>query len=183
VAATAGRLAGDEAGERIAVAYAQRLHQLMAYKDEYEVARLHLDSVERARVEHEFGADADVSILLHPPALRALGMKRKIRMRRTAPAVLKTLHALRGVRGTRMDVFGYAKVRREERALIAEYSRLVRDALPHLTSENVRQVEDLVQLAEAVRGYEDIKLDRISKFRENARQALARLNESAGVST
>ncbi|MGW7694516.1 indolepyruvate ferredoxin oxidoreductase family protein [Streptomyces asiaticus] len=179
VAATARRRAGDEAGERIAVAYAEGLHKLMAYKDEYEVARLHLDTVERARVADEFGADATVSVLLHPPALRALGMKRKIRLRRTAPALFSLLRALRRLRGTRLDLFGYAEVRRQERALIEEYPRLVRDALARLTPGNATAVEDLVRLVEAVRGYEDIKLARVEEFRTTARAALDDLTATA----
>ncbi|MER8003785.1 indolepyruvate ferredoxin oxidoreductase family protein [Streptomyces sp. NPDC095613] len=182
VANMARKRAGDEAGERIALAYAQGLHKLMAYKDEYEVARLHLDAVEQARIEDEFGADAAVSVLLHPPALRSLGMKRKIRLRRTAPAVFKTLHALRGLRGTRLDVFGYAQVRRQERALIEEYPRLVRDALMHLTADNAAAIEDLVRLTEVIRGYEEIKLARIADFRAKARTALADLNAPTAVS-
>ncbi|GAA2300352.1 indolepyruvate ferredoxin oxidoreductase family protein [Streptomyces violaceusniger] len=179
VAAVARRRAGDEAGERVAVAYAEGLHKLMAYKDEYEVARLHLDTVERARVADEFGADATVSVLLHPPALRALGMKRKIRLRRTAPALFSLLRVLRRLRGTRLDLFGYAEVRRQERALIEEYPRLVRAALTRLTPGNATAVEELVRLVEAVRGYEDIKLARVEEFRATARAVLDDLAATA----
>ncbi|MFF9571493.1 indolepyruvate ferredoxin oxidoreductase family protein [Streptomyces sp. NPDC014685] len=178
VAATARRLAGDEAGERIAVAYAKGLYKVMAYKDEYDVARLHLDTVEKARIGDEFGPDASVSVLLHPPVLRALGMRRKIRLRRTAPLAFRALRALRGVRGTSFDVFGYAHVRREERALVQEYPRLVRTALARLTPDNATEVEELVRLVDGVRGYEDIKLARLADFRDQARSALDAL-ESA----
>ncbi|MDX3229256.1 indolepyruvate ferredoxin oxidoreductase family protein [Streptomyces sp. ME19-01-6] len=182
VAALARERAGHEAGERIAVAYAKGLHHLMAYKDEYEVARLHLDTVERARITEEFGAGASVSVLLHPPVLRALGMKRKIRLRRTAPALFRALYGLRGLRGTRLDVFGHATVRREERALIDEYRRLVQDALTHLTPRTATGIEALVLLADGIRGYEDIKLARIAEFRDQARTALRDLSAPEAVS-
>ncbi|MET8768856.1 indolepyruvate ferredoxin oxidoreductase family protein [Streptomyces sp. NPDC004658] len=181
VAAEARKRAGNELGERVALAYAQGLHKLMAYKDEYEVARLHLDAVEKARIEDEFGADATIAVLLHPPVLRALGMKRKIRLRRTAPAVFKMLYALRGLRGTRLDVFGYAQLRRQERVLVAEYRRLVRTALAHLTADNATEVEELARLVEDIRGYEEIKLARIADFRAAARTALEDLDAASAV--
>ncbi|MDT0485944.1 indolepyruvate ferredoxin oxidoreductase family protein [Streptomyces doebereineriae] len=155
----------------IAVAYAENLHKLMAYKDEYEVARLHLDRAEKSRRDREFGPDARVSVLLHPPVLRALGVKRKIRLRRTATLVFRALHATRGLRGTPFDVFGYAAVRRVERQLIVEYRDLMRTALAHLTPENSEEVAALAALPGLVRGYEDIKLAGAVRYRAEARAA------------
>ncbi|MEW9548134.1 indolepyruvate ferredoxin oxidoreductase family protein [Nonomuraea sp. NPDC050783] len=171
--------AGEEAGAAIALAYARGLHKLMAYKDEYEVARLHLDPVERARREREFGADARVSVLLHPPVLRAMGMKRKIELRRSAPVLFRGLRAARVLRGTSFDVFGLARVRRVERELVGEYRALVRAALDRLTPAAAGAVAELAGLPELIRGYEDIKLARVAEFRERAAAVLARLDELA----
>ncbi|MBT2234265.1 indolepyruvate ferredoxin oxidoreductase family protein [Nonomuraea sp. NEAU-A123] len=176
VAALAADRAGEE-GAPIALAYAKGLHKLMAYKDEYEVARLHLDPAERARREREFGADAVVSVLLHPPILRALGMKRKIRLRRSANVVFRVLRAGRFLRGTPFDVFGYAGVRRVERALVTEYRDLMRDALARLSPATAGAVAAIAALPEAIRGYEDIKLARVAEYRDRARTALAELSE------
>ncbi|MFI9593170.1 indolepyruvate ferredoxin oxidoreductase family protein [Nonomuraea sp. NPDC052265] len=178
VAEAAGR-AGEEAGARVGLAYARSLHKLMAYKDEYEVARLHLDPAEQARREREYGADATVSVLLHPPLLRAMGMKRKIRLRRSAPVLFRGLRAARVLRGTALDVFGQAEVRRVERELIIEYRDLMRAALARLTPGTIDAVAEIAGLPESIRGYEDIKLARVAEFRERAATALARLAEAA----
>ncbi|GGN22743.1 indolepyruvate ferredoxin oxidoreductase family protein [Streptomyces fuscichromogenes] len=182
IAVLARRGAGPEAGERIALAYAVSLHRLMAYKDEYEVARLHLDTVERARVADEFGSGADIAVLLHPPLLRALGMQRKIRLRRTAPTLFRALRGLRTLRGTRLDPFGLAAVRREERALVREFPALVREALACLTADNAAEVQALVELPDRIRGYEEIKLARIAEYRAEARAALTALRSPTAVS-
>ncbi|WP_223166820.1 indolepyruvate ferredoxin oxidoreductase family protein [Nonomuraea sp. SYSU D8015] len=173
--------AGEEAGAAIALAYARGLHKLMAYKDEYEVARLHLDPAEQARREREFGADAVVTVLLHPPVLRALGMKRKIKLRRSAPVLFRGLRAARVLRGTAFDVFGRARVRRVERELVGEYRDLVRAALARLTPATADAVAEIAGLPELIRGYEDIKLARVADFRERARTALTRLDEPLEV--
>ncbi|MGP3910113.1 indolepyruvate ferredoxin oxidoreductase family protein [Nonomuraea sp. 10N515B] len=169
--------AGEEAGTEIALAYARGLHKLMAYKDEYEVARLHLDPAEQARREREFGADAVVTVLLHPPVLRAMGMKRKIKLRRSAPVLFRGLRAARVLRGTAFDVFGRARVRRVERELVGEYRELVRAALARLTPATAGTVTEIAGLPELIRGYEDIKLARVAEFRERAKTVLARLEE------
>ena len=74
----------------------------MAYKDEYEVARLHLDAVQEARRDAEFGPGAKVEVMLHPPLLRALGLDRKLGVPQAAARPLFTgLRAARRLRGTR----------------------------------------------------------------------------------
>ncbi|RSN12642.1 indolepyruvate ferredoxin oxidoreductase [Nonomuraea sp. WAC 01424] len=178
VAEAVGR-AGEEAGARVGLAYARSLHKLMAYKDEYEVARLHLDPAEQARRDREYGPDAVVSVMLHPPLLRAMGMKRKIRLRRSAPVLFRGLRAARVLRGTAFDVFGQAEVRRVERELVTEYRDLMRAALARLTPGTIDAVAELAGLPESIRGYEDIKLARVAEFRERAAAALARLAEAA----
>ncbi|MFG1863221.1 indolepyruvate ferredoxin oxidoreductase family protein [Microbispora bryophytorum] len=176
VAALAAERAGEEAGARIGLAYARGLHRLMAYKDEYEVARLHLDPVERARREREFGPGAAVSVLLHPPLLRAMGLTRKIRLRRSAGVVFRGLRAARVLRGTALDVFGYAAVRRVERTLVVEYRELVRRAFDRLTPATAAAVAEIAALPDLIRGYEDIKLARVAEFRDRAAALLAELN-------
>ncbi|ANY08504.1 indolepyruvate ferredoxin oxidoreductase family protein [Pseudonocardia sp. HH130630-07] len=177
--ATAG--AGAGAGERIGAAYARGLHTLMAYKDEYEVARLHLDPVETARREREYGPDARVSVLLHPPVLRALGMRRKIALgARTAGPAFRALRAARRLRGTPLDVFGLAGVRRTERALVGEYQGIVRAALEHLAPDTADGVVAVAETASLVRGYEDIKLANVERFRGEAAARLADLTRVPG---
>src|SRR5690606_32116477 len=106
VPAIAAERAGAEAGERIAVAHARGRHKLMADMDEYGVARRHPAPQERARREAECGPDAEVSVLLHPPVLRAMGVNRKIKLRRSAGPVFRALRAARRLRGTALDPFG-----------------------------------------------------------------------------
>jgi len=170
------RRVAEIGGERIGLAYARGLHRLLAYKDEYEVARLHLDPAEKARRDAEFGPDAKASVLLHPPVLRALGMKNKIRLSgRTAEVAFRGLRAAKGLRGTAFDVFGYAGVRRVERELVGEYQALVRSALSRLTPENETRVVAIAELADVVKGYEEIKLANVERFRAAAAEALAAL--------
>ena len=85
---------------RLGEAVARYLFKLMAYKDEYEVARLLLQDEFSQRVRKQFGDDAQLAFNLHPPLLRALGLKRKLRLGRWFIPVLKALRRLRVIRGT-----------------------------------------------------------------------------------
>jgi indolepyruvate ferredoxin oxidoreductase len=159
----------------LAEAVARHLHKLMSYKDEYEVARLHLDAVERAKLSAEFGEDAKVYFMLHPPLLRALGMKRKLKLGRWFMPAFRLLYRMRRLRGGRLDPFGRAKVRREERALIGEYRALVDEALELLTPDTHATALELLELPDVIRGYEEIKLRNVVLFRKRADAILKRL--------
>ena len=159
----------------IAEAYARGLYKLMSYKDEYEVARLHLDTVERAKVTGEFGEDAKVLFMLHPPVLRALGLQRKLKLGPWFRPAFRTLHGMRRLRGTPLDPFGPAEVRRVERALIGEYRDLVGRALERLTPATHTTVAQIAALPDVVRGYEDVKLRNVERFRADAERLAASL--------
>lgn len=148
----------------LSIALARYLYKLMAYKDEYEVARLLLAPKEAKQIETLFGNQGKVYWHLHPSFLRALGVKRKVKVGAWFTPALKLLRALKGVRGTRLDVFGLGVVRKRERALIAEYRQLIEDAARILTPENHATVVSLANLPDMVRGYEDIKMDTIRGY-------------------
>nr|WP_309233501.1 indolepyruvate ferredoxin oxidoreductase family protein [Conexibacter sp. W3-3-2] len=173
-AATPGRL-------ELTAAFADGLFKLMAYKDEYEVARLHLLPQERARIEAEFGPGARVALQLHPPALRALGLRRKLSLGPWFTPALHGLRAGRRLRGTPLDPFGRAAVRRTERALVDDYLGLVRDALAHLAPHTHATVVELAALPDVVRGYEDVKLASVERFRAQAQVLRGRLEGDPAV--
>ncbi|MDX6728465.1 MAG: indolepyruvate ferredoxin oxidoreductase [Baekduia sp.] len=163
----------------IAEAYARNLYKLLAYKDEYEVARLHLDAVESARREATFGTGAKVYVMLHPPVLRALGMDRKVKLGRWFFPAFRVLRGMRRLRGSRLDLFGVPKVRRVERALPAEYRALVERSLERLTPVTHATIAQIAGLPDVVRGYEDIKLANVERFREQAAALEAELATGA----
>ncbi|PYO34307.1 MAG: 2-oxoacid ferredoxin oxidoreductase, partial [Candidatus Rokuibacteriota bacterium] len=159
----------------VSVAVARHLYKLMAYKDEYEVARLHLDAAMRAEVEAKWGGPVKLSWHLHPPLLRALGLRRKIRLGAWFAPAFKALRAMKGLRGTRLDVFGYAEVRRVERQLGDEYRQLIETVLAKLGPANHDAAVAIAELPDEIRGYEQIKLDSIKRFREKAAQLISQL--------
>jgi indolepyruvate ferredoxin oxidoreductase len=159
----------------LAEAVARQLFKLMAYKDEYEVARLHLDAVERAKLGAEFGEDARVYFMLHPPLLRALGLKRKLKLGRWFVPGFRLLYRMRRLRGRWLDPFGRAEVRRVERELIYEYEGMVTEALALLTPESHDTAVELLELPDVIRGYEEIKLRNVVLFRKRADAILKRL--------
>ena len=145
---------------------ARYLFKLMAYKDEYEVARLHLKNDVTAALAEEFPGGVKVQYNLHPPLLRAMGMKKKIRFGTWFDGAFRMLYAMRGVRGSSLDIFGRAEVRRVERALIGEYRAVVEQALAKLTPDTHDTAVKLAALPDVIRGYEDIKLRNVAKYRE-----------------
>jgi indolepyruvate ferredoxin oxidoreductase len=159
----------------ITEAVARQLYKLMSYKDEYEVGRLHLDAVERAKLDAEFGEDAKVYFMLHPPLLRALGLKRKLKLGSWFVPAFRMLYRMRRLRGRWLDPFGRAEVRRVERMLITEYESLVEDALSLLSPQTHATALELLELPDVIRGYEEIKLRNVVLFRKRADAILKRL--------
>jgi indolepyruvate ferredoxin oxidoreductase len=155
------------------------LFKLMAYKDEYEVARLLTKPHWERRIREQWEAVESVSYNIHPPVLRALGFKKKLSVGEWFRYPLKALAALRVVRGTLFDVFGYLPHRREERALIGWYRQLVEQVIARLTPENEALAIEIVTLPGEIRGYEQIKSDSIRKVRQVAEEKVRQFT-SAG---
>jgi indolepyruvate ferredoxin oxidoreductase len=163
-AAWAAERAAAPDRHELSEAVALHLYRLMAYKDEFEVARLHLDAETRQRIAGDYPG-ARVRYQLHPPLLRAMGMKRKLKI---APAVadplFRGLHAARKLRGTALDPFGRAEVRKVERRLVEDYATRMRALTGTLTADGYERALDVAKLPEMVRGYEDVKLANVAEY-------------------
>jgi indolepyruvate ferredoxin oxidoreductase len=159
-------------------AVARNLHKLMAYKDEYEVARLLLLDESRERYEAIGGKRTKVTYRLHPPMLRAMGMKNKLKLRRSGAPLMRSLRSAKGLRGTPFDPFRWGEVRATERAMIPEYERAVDRLIEGLTAANLADAVAIAGLPDQVRGYEHIKLGRAKTYRAELAARLAEFTES-----
>ena len=153
----------------LAEAVARYLFKLMAYKDEYEVARLHLKNDLAAALKEQYPDGVTVHYNLHPPMLRALGYAHKIKFGRWFDAAFRALYGMRGVRGSALDPFGWPEVRRVERALVREYRELLDKALIGLDAASHARAVKLATLPDLIRGYEDIKLANVRRFHAEVR--------------
>ncbi|MGA2826671.1 MAG: DUF6537 domain-containing protein [Streptosporangiaceae bacterium] len=160
-------------------AVARYLYKLMAYKDEYEVARLAVSAGASAAVADEFGPGTRVSYRLHPPVLRALGVKRKLSLGPWFRPAFAVLHSTRRLRGTALDPFGHTEVRRTERALVGEYLESVNLILDALSGGTHERCVELASLPDQIRGYEQIKMNAVARYRESQ----AELGESLARTT
>ena len=169
----------DPASTALTDAVARYGHKLMAYKDEYEVARLLLAPQARAAYEAVGGSGTTVTWRLHPPILRALGRQEKLEMGpRTRPA-LAVLERSKRLRGTLLDPFRWAKVRRVERAMIPEYEKAVAALAKGLRADNLEEAVAIASLPDQVRGYEDVKMPRAEAYRAALADRLQAYRRSA----
>jgi indolepyruvate ferredoxin oxidoreductase len=136
-------------------AVARSYFKLLAYKDEYEVARLHTLPEFHAALEREFEGDFRVAYHFAPPLFP--GRPRKRRFGPWIRPVLAGLARLRGLRGTALDPFGWTAERRRERALVAEYEASVRDLALRLSPQNQSAAVELAALPQRIRGYGHVK--------------------------
>ena len=158
---------------RLTSAVATHLFKLLAYKDEYEVARLLTDRGALAEAREVAGKRGRVSWKLHPPLLRALGLKRKISVPTWALPAIKLLALGKFLRGTVLDPFGYTAMRRLERKLPGEYRSAIDEVLDRLSADNLDEAIRIAELPDHVRGFEALKLRRIGEYRDELRRALS----------
>ncbi|MDR3455028.1 MAG: indolepyruvate ferredoxin oxidoreductase family protein [Rhodoferax sp.] len=144
----------------LAESVARYLFKLMAYKDEYEVARLHTDTAFLAKINGMFEGDFKLNYHLAPPLLAKRNDKGELQKRPFGPYMLtafKLLAKLKGLRGTALDIFGRTGERRTERALIGEYRASIEEALKSLTAANHATAVEIARIPEQIRGYGHVK--------------------------
>lgn len=168
-------LRADPSSTALTATAARHLFKLMAYKDEYEVARLALGADMEGAARRRFGPNAVVSYQLKPPSLKRVGFDRKIAV--PSAVARRTFEALRKskrVRGSRLDPFGRTEERKIERELIVEYGRVLDEIAGSVTSDRLLQAVELVDLADKIRGFDEIKLANVERYRG---ELAARLGE------
>jgi indolepyruvate ferredoxin oxidoreductase len=145
-------------------AVARGLHKFTAYKDEYEVARLLVDPAFLADVQAQVPGGENLTYRLHPPVLRAMGRAKKVGFGPKSHVALKLLAKGKVLRGTKLDPFGYAHVRKVERELLSHYTDVVLGLAAALTVDNYAAAVEVAALPDIVRGYEDVKLGNIELY-------------------
>ena len=161
------RAMDESAGEKnlaLTEAVARYLFKLMAYKDEYEVARLHTDPAFHAKINAMFEGDFKLNYHLAPPLLAKKNEQGELQKQQFGPVMLtvfKVLARLKGLRGTALDIFGYAEERRQERALISEYRDSVDELLSALRGapqgDRYQRALDIARLPEQIKGFGHVK--------------------------
>jgi indolepyruvate ferredoxin oxidoreductase len=163
-------------GTRLTDAVARNLFKLMAYKDEYEVARLHTDPAFLAKLADQFEDGFKLKYHLAPPLLAAKNAKGEL-VKKTYGGWMKgafgVLAKFKGLRGTPFDVFGYTAERRMERALIVEYRALIDELLASLSAERLADAVALASLPEEIKGYGHVKERHLAKVRAKWEASLA----------
>jgi len=154
-------------------------YKLLAYKDEYEVARLHSSEKFLQDIRTQFGDDAEITFNLAPPIVSGIdkntGRPKKRAFGAWMLPVFRALHRLRFLRGTHFDAFGYSRERRAERRLIADYERALQLVVTHLTAGNFEAALELLTLPQRVRGFGPVKMQAIADYDVKHRSLLSRL--------
>jgi indolepyruvate ferredoxin oxidoreductase len=163
-------------------AVARYLFKLMAYKDEYEVARLHTDGAFLSKVAAQFEGDVKLHYHLAPPLWAKHNDKGELQKQAFGPWVqtaFRLLAPLKVLRGSALDVFGYTAERREERALITEYRAALEAMLPLLNSTNRDAALAFAKLPEQIRGFGHVKARHLKAARQQWGSLLEQFHRAA----
>ncbi len=150
-------------------AVARYLFKLMAYKDEYEVARLQTDKAFLAKIGAQFDGDYKLHYHLAPPLLakrNAAGELQKSSFGPWVQSAFRLLAPLKVLRGGPLDIFGYTEERRHERALVQEYRSAVEAMLPQLNATNRDAAVAFARLPEQIRGFGHVKARHLAAARQ-----------------
>jgi indolepyruvate ferredoxin oxidoreductase len=157
------------AGHKLSEAVARYLFKLMAYKDEYEVARLHTDPAFTEKIASMFEGDYKIVHHLAPPAIAKKNAKGELIKQPFGPwmrSAFGVLAKMKGLRGGALDFFGKTEERHTERALIAEYRACIDELLKTLSAANVAQAAEIARIPEEIRGYGHVKERHLKAARE-----------------
>ena len=162
-------------------AFAKGLFKLMAYKDEYEVARLYSDGEFAKALQGQFDGDPGLKVLLAPPLIaRRDKVTGHLQKREFGPWIFKAfglLAKLKGLRGTALDIFGYTAERKMERALPGEYKAMI---FRHLDGKlDLPRLIALAKMPEVVRGYGHIKEANVARYRAECARLEAMVGQPA----
>jgi indolepyruvate ferredoxin oxidoreductase len=151
--------------------------KLLAYKDEYEVARLYADGAFMAEIGHRFEGRPKVELHLAPPLLAqrdpATGHLKKRAYGPWIFTAMRWLAQMKGLRGRWLDPFGHSADRRTERRLIAEYETVVEELLAKLSPENYGLAVEIARIPEQIRGYGHVKLRHLASAKRRETELLA----------
>ncbi|MEO8925195.1 MAG: DUF6537 domain-containing protein, partial [Caldimonas sp.] len=161
---TATRPDAARPSTKLTEAVARYLFKVMAYKDEYEVARLHSDAGFLDRIASQFegtmGTDFQLHYHLAPPMIARRNDKGELQKKAFGPWMLPAFRVLarfKGLRGTPFDPFGRTEERRTERALVAEYRESMEEVLRTLGPANLALAVEIARVPEMIRGYGHVK--------------------------
>ncbi|MGB3288359.1 MAG: indolepyruvate ferredoxin oxidoreductase family protein, partial [Burkholderiaceae bacterium] len=174
---TAERSLHPDGRPRLAARVAVSLHKLMAYKDEYEVARLYTNGDFRKELDQAFEGDYTLRFHLAPPLLARRdprsGVPRKMTFGPKMETAFRLLARCKRLRGTWLDVFSYSGERKMERQLIVEYRQAVLAMLENLNEDNFPLALELAELPQTIRGFGHVKLANVRAYREKLARLLA----------
>jgi indolepyruvate ferredoxin oxidoreductase len=162
-------------GDKLSKAVAKSLFKLMAYKDEYEVARLYTDPAFMKGLKQQFDGKPKLSFSLAPPLLAkkdAQGQPQKAEYGSWVWPAFKLLAKLKALRGTRLDPFGWTAERKMERQLIVEYRELIMNLLPTLTAERLSAAIAIASLPEKIRGFGQVKAASVVRYEDELKKAM-----------
>ena len=156
--------------DQLAINAAKSFAKLLAYKDEYEIARLYSDPSFVNDIDRQFDGNYKLSFNLAPPLFarkdKATGLPRKSEYSYRIITVFKVLRKLKSLRGTAFDLFGYTHERKTERKLIREYEQLMLRVNASLSSENYSTAVAIAELPMMIKGFGHVKLRNIKRYEQ-----------------